>query len=534
MHRLSRLLATTRREPPADAATAHDALLVRAGLLHREEAGTVLLAPLLVRTFRRVEAVAREELDRAGGQEIRLPLADPPDAPRAAFVGGQLLSYRQLPLVLYEVATRPRAEPAPRLGLLHLREGTAVTAWSYDLDAAAADDTAGRLAGACARVLERCGLACLPAEDMGTTALVTPCDAGDEVVAVSDAGAYRALEGVARAALAAPARPEAAPVARVDTPGATTIAALRAFVPDVPPERTVKTLLYGVLTADGAEVVAVLCRGDRSVHEGKLAHALAARELAMADAATVRATTGAEPGYAGPVGLPDDVRVVGDVALADVQGFVCGANAEGVHLRDVWWGRDVALPTLLDLDAPRPGDPAPDGGALELVRGVRVGHVTTGSADVTTTVAGPAGNQQAVHTGGAALRVEPLVAAVVERHHDDAGICWPAPVAPHGVAVVTVRPDDPTQARLAGQLLERLAEEGVDALWDDRDLRAGAKFADAELLGIPWRVTVGRDASEGLVEVADRRGGAVRHCTVEEAAAQLAASLGPPGVPPLP
>lgn len=538
MHRLSTLLATTRRQPPADASATHDALLVRAGMLHRTSAGTALLGPLLVRTFRRVEAIVRAELDDLGSQEVRLPAAGPFDELREQFVIDQLSSHRQLPVLLYELAARPRHEPDPRLGLLRTTAATVAAVWSYDLDVAAARTTAEHVAAAYGRALSRCGLE-PAAADAGlrdgepVTAVVTPSGAGDVVLARSDAGPYRALAGAARAALATPPPGDPRPATRVETPGATTMAALRTFVSDVPPDRTVKTLLYGVLTAEGAEVVAVLCRGDRSVDEGKLAQALGAREVALADADTVRSVTGAAPGYAGPIGLDAGIRVVGDRALDGVQGFVCGANEDGAHLRDVWWGRDVGLPPLLDLDRVQAGDPAEGGGVLDLLPAIEVARVAAGAPAPGITVTGPDGARQPVRAGSAALVVERVVGAVVERHHDDAGLVWPAAVAPHTVSVVTVRADDETQARVAGQVLGALGAAGVDALWDDRDLGAGAKFTDAELLGFPWRVTVGRHAADGRVEVTDRRDGATHVCTVADAVERLADATAPHAVPPL-
>lgn len=549
MRRLSDLLIATRREAPADASTASHALLVRAGMVQPIAPGLVALGPLLARVATRITAIAREELAAVGGQEIRLPCADPAqplhqasdhEAQAATYAAGVLSSHRQLPQVLHEVATVRSDDPRPRSGLLGAAERSLCAAYAFDADEAAAEAGFARAAGALARVLARCDLEALRAEAGGTLraeTFVAPGPAGETLVAVSDAGRYRAVLDVARAALTAPERPEPEAMTRVDTPGATTMEALAPHVGDVPAARTVKTLLYRILTDDGSHVVAALCRGDRSVHEGKLAGALGATEVAMADAATIRELTGAEPGFTGPVGLPE-MRVLGDLALADVQGFVCGANETDAHLRDAWWGRDVALPDLFDLDLVTEGDPAPDGGRLAVTRGIAVGWARllgTGDAESAgLTVAGPDGAERPVWLGSYGLALEALVAALVEQHHDAEGIVWPAAIAPHTAVVVTVRAGDEAQDGLAERVMADLATAGVDALWDDRDVRAGVKFTDAELIGFPWRITAGREAAEGRVELTGRAGGRTEVVDAADAVARIADAAGAAGVPALP
>jgi prolyl-tRNA synthetase len=553
MRRLSTQLIATRREGPAEAQAPSHTLLVRAGMLQQAGSGLFVLGPLLMRVVNRLAAIIREELAALGCQEVRFTHLQPPEPWKDSgrwetltatdpimlrvrdrsgaelglgptheeqatlFAAERVFSHRQLPQVVFQLATKFRDEARPRAGLLRTREFTMQDAYSFDVDEDAAGVTYERMGAAYERIFARCGLDVVRADaDVGamggrrSAEFLAPAAVGEDFVAVSDAGGFRANTEVARVALRAPERPEPRPMSRIATPGATTMDALVQHVPDVPTARMVKTLLYGVVTDAGAEVVAAVCRGDRTIDERKLARALGARELTLADAATVRAATGAAPGYAGPVGLAGHVRVLADHAVADVHGFVCGANADDAHLRDVWWDRDVALPELADLDRVEDGDPAPDGGTITIGRAIEAGHIfmlgTRYAEALGLAVAGPEGVERPVWMGSYGIGLERLAAALVEQHHDDAGIAWPTAVAPHTVVVVTVRAGDETQDTLAERVLGDLLAAGVDAVWDDRDARAGVKFADAELIGFPWRITVGRDAPEGRVELTPRAG----------------------------
>lgn len=550
MHRLSTQLLVTRKEPPAEARTPGHALLLRAGQLEHTDDGVVVGA-LLQRVLRRLRALTRGEVEAAGGQEVGL-VGVPGSAAQAvtAFAASRVSSHRQLPQVLFAFGSKAEAPGGRgRLGSKLLGGGADTVAWAqaFDADEGAAEASYQALAAACERVVTRCGLNAVRADagDQVGEQLVALVDAGDEVVAVSDAGSYAAAVHVARADLHPPGKPDGdAPMTEVPTPGAATLSALRESVPDVPPERTIKTLLYHALLPGGdSQLVAALCRGDRSVDEAKLTRALGAVEVGMGDAAAVEQATGAAVGYAGPVELPAQVRVVADHAVADVDGFVCGANRTDAHLRDVRWGRDVALPELADLDLVQDGDRAPDGGTLRLRRGVEVARTCrhgAGSGEVAgvtgvagVTAAGPDGTDHPVWATSCRLDVAQLAASVVEQHHDERGLAWPAAVAPHTVVVVTVRPDDEDQRRLAEQVGAELETAGVDVVWDDRDARAGAKFADAELLGFPWRITCGRDAAEGRVELVSRAAGEPAVLDAGEAVRRVADATREAGVPPL-
>jgi prolyl-tRNA synthetase len=571
MRRLSTQLIATRREPPADAQATSHQLMARAGMLQQAGAGLFTVGPLLLRVLGRIQAVIREELDAIGCQEVRFPHLQPPEPWRRSgrwahmtevdpvmlrtvtrggaelglgptqeeqatlFAAEQISSHRQLPQTIYQITTKFRDEPRPRSGLLRTREFTMKDAYSFDVDEPAARATYHRLAECYERIFERVGLDVLRADaDVGamggklSAEFLAPATIGEDFVAISDAGSFRANAEVARAELAPPETPPEKAMTRVETPGATTMEVLQGYVPDVPTERMIKTLLYQATTADGdRQLVAALVRGDRSIDEGKLAGALGASELAMADAATIREVTGAEAGYAGPVGLPASVRVVGDHAIADVAGFVCGGNATDTHYRDVWWGRDASLPELADLDRVTDGDQAPDGGTITLSRAIEAGHVFllgtryTAPEALDFAVTGEDGVARPVWMGCFGIGVERLAAALVEQHHDDAGIAWPTAVAPHTAAVVPVRVDDETQRCLAERVAGELDDAGVDVALDDREARPGVKFADLELIGIPWRITVGRDAADGRVELAERAGHEAEVVDADTAAARV-------------
>lgn len=567
MRRLSTQLIATRREAPADAQAVSHQLMARAGMLQQAGAGLFTVGPLLLRVLQRIEGVIRSELDAIGCQEVRFTHLQPPEPWQRSgrwehmtvvdpimlrtesrtgaefglgptheeqatlFAAEQISSHRQLPQIIYQIATKFRDEPRSRSGLLRTREFTMKDAYSFDVDEQAAGDTYHRLAECYERIFSRLGLDVLRADaDVGamggklSAEFLAPASIGEDFVAISDGGKYRANVEVARAELDPPEHPPEKPMAAVDTPGATTMDALAGYVPDVPPERMIKTLLYQVTTTGGEhQLVAALARGDRSIDEDKLARAVDAADIAMADAETIRAATGAEPGYAGPVGLSGDVRLVGDHAVADVQGFVCGGNATDTHYRDVWWSRDAVLPELADLDRIADGDRAPDGGTVAISRAIEAGHVFllgtryTEPEALDFAVTGEDGQARPVWMGCFGIGVERLAAALVEQHHDEAGIVWPTAVAPHTCAVVPIRADDEVQRPLAEQVAARLDEAGVDVVLDDRDARPGVKFADLELIGIPWRITVGRDAGDGRVELASRAGGEAEVVDVDAA-----------------
>ena len=571
--RASQLLLTTRRDAPADASTASHALLVRSGMIRPLADGIHVHGPLMVRVLRRIESIVGDELEAIGYQELAVPVVQPrqlleesgrwrhgaarseftiEDRTGAAFVVGsahdevvtaylrdQVRSYRQLPLRLHHRRTTIDDQRGKRSGLLRGRESVVLQAASFDLDATAMQASFEAVVAAYERLLRRIGLdatkvevspatrttpatanpGATGSERAGAFVVLTP--AGDVVVAVSSNGIAATLD-TARTKPTIPADPAEEPMQEVSTPGAHTVEQLRTAIPDVPVERTVKTLLYEAIGAGGATVVAAVCRGDRAVNEAKLAAAIGADEVQLAGDATVRVVTGAQTGFAGPVGLPPDVRLVVDPAAAAVKGFVCGANRTDIHLRDVWWGRDVEVAEVADIDLVKSGDVAADGGTFELARGIEVGRVTAVGTAVTAPmglrVLDAEGAERDVWMGSYRIELTRLVSAVAEAHNqDDRGMVWPPAVAPFGAVIVQTRPGDPAQDTLAELLHGGLHAAGCDPLWDDRTERPGVKFNDADLIGAPLRLTVGREAAQGRVELLDRRTGEQQSVATDDA-----------------
>lgn len=531
--RLSRTLLATRRDAPTDAATPAHATLLQAGFVHELDPGIQVHAPMLRRVIQRLRAVLRDELRRLEPEEITTPSLVPADLAagdlatadltvrdtRGAalgltasatgavvdYVAGRLTSYRQLPVHVATWGRRFREAPPGQRSQLAAREATVLEVLAFDADEPAMTASWAGLRDGVVRALERCDLDVLVvraspsgAGDPPTLRLVATTDEGDTRVLVSETGEYAALPAVARGRVPPPPpAPAGEEMRAVSTPGARTIAKLRAALPDVPEARMLKTMLY--LTADGA-VVAALSRGDREIDEVKLSRHLGGVEVGLADAATVREVTGAEPGFAGPVGLPGSVRLVADRSVADLGTVVCGANATDEHLVGVRFGRDLPEPELADLDAVGPGDAAPDGGRLHEVLGYTIGEIvplgTVESSFVT-----EESDQRHALACAARVALERVVVACVEQRGGTDALRWPPAIAPHAVTLIQARADDAAQATLADDLHARLDAAGVDVLWDDRDVRIGVKFNDAELLGVPIDVVVGRDAAEGRVEL---------------------------------
>jgi prolyl-tRNA synthetase len=568
--RMSRMLLATRREAPADATVPSHALLLRAGLLTRVTPGVHTTHPLLLRVLTRVSQIVREELDRIDGQELLLPalhpralweesgrwdlyvaerllftLRDRGDAELClgptheeavtAYVRDHVHSHKQLPLLLYQIQTKFRDELRPRGGLMRAREFQMKDAYSFDLDPAGMETSYARVREAYQRIFARCGLDAIPVQaDSGAIGgavseeFMALSDAGEDTVVVAADGSYAAnLEtAVSRPPAPAPAG-DPQPMRTVETPGVTTIEELTRFLDGWPPTRMVKTLL--VVTPDG-DVVAAMVRGDRELNALKLARHLGVSEVAMADEATVRRVSGAAPGFAGPIGLPDEVRLVADRAVAEVEGFACGANADDAHLVDVWFDRDLPVPELADIDTVEEGDLMVDRDVeLRLARGIELGHVfqlgTKYSEAMDARYLGADGQRHPIWMGCYGIGIGRLAAAIVEILHDEQGLVWPMSVAPVPLHVVQTRPGDDTQEALLERLEGELAEAGLDVLVDDRDERAGVKFADADLLGVPLRVTIGRDAAEGKVELTRRATGERQVVGVDEVVATVAGEV---------
>lgn len=558
--RMSQLLAPTLRETPGEAEIVSHQLLLRAGFIRRSAAGMYTYLPLAWRVLRKIEQIVREEMDAKGGQELLMPIVQPAEIWRESgrwaeygeemfrlkdrngrefclgptheelittLVRAEIRSYRQLPVLLYQIANKYRDEVRPRFGLLRGREFIMKDLYSFDRDEAGLDVSYRKMYEAYERVFARCGLTTRAVEaDPGaiggnvTHEFMVLADAGEAEIVYCTACDYAANTEKAASAPPPAQQSDGVPAAAVpvDTPGARTIEEVAALL-GVDTSQLLKTLIF---LADGQPVAAVV-RGDHDVNPVKLQRVLAASEVMLAPAEVIERVTNAPVGFAGPVGLTG-VRVVADAWAWAVSDAITGANAADKHLRHVVPGRDWQADLVADIRTVRPGDACVRcGQPLASARGIEVGQVfklgTKYSAALGATYLDENGQSKPIVMGCYGIGISRTMAAIIEQHHDEKGIRWPVSVAPYHVVVVPVKYDDEQQRRVAEQLYEQLLADGVEAVLDDRDERAGVKFNDADLIGFPWRITVGpRALAENAVEVTSRDGSLQTLVPVGEAA----------------
>ena len=564
--RWSKAFIPTLRDDPADAEAASHKLLVRAGFMRQLMAGSYSLLPLGRRVAAKVEAIVREEMDRIGAQECLLPTMHPREVWERsgrwdkmgdemfrlrdrrgaelalgmtheeifALVASELRSYKQLPQIWYQIQTKFRDEPRPKSGLLRVREFTMKDSYSFDLDEAGLDASFQRHFDAYRRIFARLGLDAIAVEassgNMGgsdSVEFMSPSPAGEDLVAICSACGYAAnLEkATSRAAAAAqPSGPAAAGAApeKFPTPGVRTIEDLERFDGGAPASRQIKTLVYDI---DGRTVL-LLLRGDHQLAEQKLVDQVEAAAIRPATADEIRAAMGAGAGSLGAVGV--DHYVIADLALEGASGMTTGANEDDHHLRAVDLARDVAVDAWLDLREVQAGEGCPMcEGTLDVVRTIEIGHIfklgRQYAQAMNVTVLAEDGTPITPIMGSYGIGIGRAVAAVVEAHHDTQGICWPVNVAPCEVVVTVLDPKRVETLEAGERVYEALQERGIDVILDDRDERPGVKFKDAELVGIPHRVTVGpRGLAQGKVEYKRRRDGEARDLPTEKAAETVA------------
>lgn len=566
----SKAFIQTLREDPQDAEIDSHKLLVRAGLVKKLAGGLYSFLPLGMRSLRKVEKIVREEMDRAGAQEILMPILQPAElwrttgrwdamganmfrlkdrADREMAMGptaeeevtelmtNVISSYRQLPLNVYQIQTKFRDETRPRFGLMRSKEFIMKDGYSFDTDSEAADKTYWTMYHAYERIFSRCGLSATPVQadggDMGdamTHEFHALADAGEDAIAFCDGCGYAANTEKAERVVKAEFAKTADPAEEVATPGAKTIAEVAAFM-SLPPTAFVKSLVY---MADG-EPVMVCVEGDRDVNEVKLKRFLGAKTLVMADYATVRDVTGAGVGSVGPVKpLKSDIRIVADTALNGASGRIVGANKDDFHLKNVDFGRDAVISDYADIVIVRDGDVCPKcGKTITLKRGIEVGQVFKLGTKYTKAFNTVYKDENAVETlcimGCYGVGVTRTLQAVIEQSHDKDGIVWPASVAPYQVVVENLDPAVEEVTRIADALEAELEKRGIDVIVDDRAERPGVKFKDADLIGFPVRVVVGaKGLANGGVEVKRRCDdkSATRIVSPEAAAVEIAAMLG--------
>jgi prolyl-tRNA synthetase len=566
--RFSKTLVPTLKEAPAEAEVPSHIFMVRGGYLRKVAAGIYSFLPLGWRVVQKVARIVREEMNRAGASEVFLPAVIPAELWQesgrwdkygaqllrlkdrkggdfvigptheeviSALVRGDVRSYRQLPLNLYQIQTKFRDELRPRAGLMRGREFIMKDAYSFHVDEPDAMREYKNMYDAYTRIFKRCGLAFRAVEaDTGNIGgsvsheFQVLAETGEDAIVACDNCDYAA--NVEEAAVRRPAMPAGGPKAtaaatRVATPGKHTIADVSGFL-KVPPTSLVKTLIY---LADG-KPIAALVRGDRDVNEIKLRRATGASELLMASDAAVREVTGAPVGFAGPVGLK--IPIYCDVEVCAMADFVVGANAADAHLTGVNIERDFTPTACGDYRQAVPGDACPRcaTGHFKGYRGIEVGQVfflgTKYSVPMKVNFLSPEGHEKPMVMGCYGIGVTRIVAAAIEQNHDKDGIVWPVPIAPYEATVLSLQQDDPGVIATSQWIYEELEKAGVEVLYDDRDERAGAKFKDADLVGIPYRIAVGKKGlAEGVVELKLRRAPEVRKVKVEEVAALVAAEI---------
>ncbi len=545
--RTSQLLLPTLREDPGEAETVSHRLMLRSGLIRRVAAGIYTYLPLGLRIIRKVEHIIRQEMNRAGAQELLMPVASPAELWRETgrweYYGKELLrfkdrherdfclgptheevitdlfrrevrSYRQLPLNFYQIQTKFRDEIRPRFGLMRGREFIMKDAYSFDADEAGARVSYQKMYDAYHRIFTRCGLTFRAVEAdtglIGGTSsheFMVLADTGEETVVYTETGAYAA--NVERAELLPPendSSEEPRPMRPVTTPNCRTVEEVTKFL-KIDPSRLVKTLLY---TA-GGQTVAVLIRGDHDANEIKIRRVLGVTEVELAGQTVVETLTGAPVGFAGPVGLKG-VRVIADHAVKTARNAVVGGNHADTHYVDVNWDRDFQIEQFADLRNARAGDPSPrKDGVLKATKGIEVGHVfmlgTKYSQSMKASFLDPNGKECLAVMGCYGIGVGRTAAAAVEQNHDDKGIIWPFPIAPFHVHLLPLG-DSPAVTDATSRLYSELETAGFEVLWDDRDERAGVKFNDADLIGAPYQVVVGeKGLAAGTVEMKTRRTG---------------------------
>ncbi len=538
--RVSELFLATQREIPADAEIPSHRLMLRAGLIRKMASGVYSFMPMGYRTYRKVEAVIREEMDKAGAQELIMPALLPAEAyqgsgrwekfgpemfrltdrggrsfclgptheePFTEAVRDSIRSYKQLPVTLYQIQHKYRDEKRPRFGVIRAREFVMKDAYSFDVDEAGLDISYKKMYDAYRAIFDRLGLdyTIVDADSgamggSGSQEFMVKSEVGEDAICFCDECGYAANEEKAGWTRGEAETAEELAIEKIHTPDVKTIEELCGYL-NCGPEAFVKTILYNI---DG-KFVAAMCRGDRDINETKLGN--------LYDAV----------GFAGPVNLKQKVDIVVDPEVAGMKNFVVGACETDYHFKNVNIGRDFEADKVADITNAKAGDICPKcgKGKLGMARGVEVGHIfklgTKYSDALGCVYLDNNGKEHSMVMGCYGIGVSRVLAAIIEQYHDDDGIIWPSIVAPYKVIVVPTKANDEEIMGVAEKIYGDLTAAGCEVLIDDRNERPGVKFKDADLLGIPLRITVGRRAGEGIVEVKRRDSSDASEITVDEA-----------------
>ncbi len=530
--------------------------MVRAGFIRQLMAGSYSLLPPAMRVRAKIMQIIREEIDAIGGQEFLLPVLHPAEpwqrSGRWDLIGSELFrltdrkdadlclamtheeifttlatelsSYKQLPQLWYQIQTKLRDEPRPRSGVLRVREFTMKDSYSFDIDQAGLDVAFENHHGAYQRIFARLGMDVAAVEassgmmgGAGSVEFMVRSEAGEDWIVLCPTGDYASNVEAAKSVVPEVEDPPSAEIEKFATPGVRTIRALEEFEGGAPGNRQIKTLFYIV----DSQLVLVLLRGDHALSEQKLLDGLQVIEARPATADEIFAAVGANPGSLGAVGV-QGLAVVADEALQGRRGMTTGANEDDFHLRSVDIVRDIDVTDWHDLREVTAGEPCVNcGQPVAVEKSIEIGHIfklgRRYSEPLGAKVLDSNGKAQSLYMGSYGIGVERNMAAIVEANHDDKGIVWPISVAPYEVVVTVVRPEDEATLEAANRIYRELQQARVDTIIDDRKERPGVKFADAELVGIPFRITVGpRGVESGLLEFVTRRSGETEEVALSE------------------
>ncbi|WP_444684198.1 proline--tRNA ligase [Alkalicoccus luteus] len=560
--RQTTFLVPTLRDNPSGADAVSHQLMLRAGMIRQSSAGVYSFLPLGWRVLRKVEQIVREEMDRAGAQEMIMPAIQPaelwkesgrwedygPELMRfkdrhqrefalgptheeviTSIIRDDVRSYKELPMTLYQIQNKFRDERRPRFGVLRGREFLMKDAYSFDRDFDGLDKSYQSMYEAYTNVFTRLGLnfraVIADSGAMGgkdTHEFMVLTNIGEDTIAYSDGSDFAANIEIAPCANDYTQQSgEAEDLSEVETPGQKTIESVGHYL-DLPAERCIKAVFYEV----DEELVMVLVRGDHESNDIKLKHVLDAGKVEAASEELIRSAGKTVPGSAGPVGIEGELRIVADHAVQYMVNACTGANKEDVHYINVNPGRDFTPDRYEDLRVIKEGDPSPDGnGTIRFKEGIEVGHVfklgTKYSEALGATYLNQEGKAKPIVMGSYGIGVSRTVAAVIEENHDENGIVWPTACAPFDVHLIAINSKKEEQRDLADRLYEQFRQSGLDTLYDDRAERAGVKFKDADLIGIPLRVQVGKRAEEGYVELKQRADGQAEELHVDQLASRL-------------
>ncbi len=549
----SNLYAPTLREMPSDAEIKSHRLMLRAGMIRKAAGGVYTYLPLAWRTIKKIEQIIREEMDNAGGQELCMPIMQPAeiwqesgrwsvfgsemfrlqDCHGRAFCLGptheemittlvrdEVRSYKQLPLLLYQIQNKYRDEIRPRFGLMRSREFIMKDLYSFDKDEESANISYQKMYDAYTNIFTRCGLKFRPVEaDAGaiggnhTHEFTVLAAAGESEIACCTACGYAANVEKAELLPLAKDAEEAQPLKKVKTPNCKTIELVANYL-HAPLEKTIKAVAF---QDENATLVLALVRGDHEVNEVKLQNTIGAFELQKADEAAIQAA-GAVAGFMSPIGIKKSTKIVVDSTVMNMKNCIAGANEVDMHYTGVNPARDFTAVITKDIRLIKAGDPCPQCNApIEITRGIEAGQVfklgTKYSKSLGATFLDENGKEKSLFMGCYGIGVGRTMAAAIEQHNDEHGIIWPRAIAPYEVIVIAVNIKSPEQKLLGEEIYQALLSAGIDAVFDDRKDRAGVKFKDADLIGYPLRITVGAKAiEEDTVEIKVRSSGEIFDC----------------------